>query len=181
MIYEEETFDLNGKTITLRSPKKEDSKMLLDWLKTVCDETPFLLQYGDEVKLTIEQEEAFIETRNTSDSGLMILAFVDGEFAGNCSFDSVGPSRRSKHRADIGIALYQKNTGAGLGRQMLTRLLKRIKDEGFEQAELTCIEGNDRAFHLYESLGFKEIGRIPNANKYDDGSVRDDILMVKDL
>ena len=81
MIYEEETFDLNGKTITLRSPKKEDSKMLLDWLKTVCDETPFLLQYGDEVKLTIDQEEAFIETRNTSDSGLMILAFVDGEFA----------------------------------------------------------------------------------------------------
>ena len=39
-------------------------------------------------------------------------------------------------------------------------------------------EGKYRAYHLYESLGFKECGRIPNANKYDDGTYDEDILMV---
>ena len=43
------------------------------------------------------------------------------------------------------------------------------------------VEGNDRAYHLYESLGFKECGRVPNANKYDDGTYSDDILMVLSL
>lgn len=181
MIFEEETFDLNGKKITLRSPRKEDAAMLINWLKTVCDETPFLLQYGDEVKLTTEQEEEFLEKRNASDSGLMILTFVDGKFAGNCSFDKAGNSRRARHIADIGIALLQEYTGQGLGRLMLTRLLKRIKADGYEQANLIVIEGNDRAKHLYESLGFVETGRIPKANKYDDGTYRDDILMSNPL
>ena len=64
---------------------------------------------------------------------------------------------------------------------MLEQLLGKIKELGYEQAELTVVSGNDRAYHLYESLGFKECGRIPNANKYQDGSYADDIHMVKRL
>ena len=37
---------------------------------------------------------------------------------------------------------------------------------------------NKRAYHLYESLGFEECGRIPNADKYDDGTYDDKIEMV---
>ena len=62
---------------------------------------------------------------------------------------------------------------------MLGALLEEIKSHGFEQAELTVISNNDRARHLYESFGFTECGRIPNANKYDDGTYADDILMYK--
>lgn len=41
-----------------------------------------------------------------------------------------------------------------------------------------CAEKIARARHLlYESLGFTECGRIPNANRYDDGAYSDDILM----
>ena len=43
------------------------------------------------------------------------------------------------------------------------------------------IEGNERAKHMYETFGFAEVGRIPKANKYDDGTYADDILMYKDL
>jgi ribosomal protein S18 acetylase RimI-like enzyme len=60
-------------------------------------------------------------------------------------------------------------------------LLEEIRKAGFEQAELTVVSNNDRARHLYESLGFRECGRIPNANKYDDGSCSDNILMVLPL
>lgn len=181
MFFEEENYELNGRTVTLRAPQPEDAEILIEYLKTVCDETPFLSQYGDEVKLTVEDELKFIESRNESETGYLILVFEDGEFAGNMSFERVGTSRRAKHRASIGIAYFQKNTGHGLGKLTLKRLLKLIKDSGYEQAELTVLEGNERAKHLYESLGFKEIGRIPNANKYDDGTYRDDILMSNPL
>ena len=63
----------------------------------------------------------------------------------------------------------------------MQRLLQEIKAQGFEQAELTVVGGNERAYHLYESLGFQECGRIPNANKYDDGTYAEDIFMVLPL
>ena len=38
----------------------------------------------------------------------MIIAEIDGEVAGNCSFSPVGEKTRVRHRCSIGIALYKK-------------------------------------------------------------------------
>ena len=76
---------------------------------------------------------------------------------------------------------YFRNTQALDWEDCCWNLTPKIKEQGYEQAELTVVEGNDRAYHLYESLGFKECGRVPNANKYDDGTYSDDILMVLSL
>lgn len=178
MLLAEEIYILDGKKIVLRSAKLDEAQMLIDYLKTVTSETRFLMSEPDEIEYTQKEEEQFINEHNKASDALLILAFVDGEYAGNCSFESKAGSRRASHRAGIGIALFQKHTGFGLGRLMLNRLLTEIKKLGFEQAELTVVGSNKRAYHLYESLGFKECGRIPNANKYDDGTYDKDILMV---
>lgn len=178
MILEEENYILDGKRIVLRSARLDEAQMLIDYLKTVTGETRFLMCESDEIEYTMKEEEQFINEHNKAKTALLILAFVDGEYAGNCSFESKAGSRRASHRAGIGIALFQKYTGFGLGKLMLKRLLAEIKNLGFEQAELTVVGGNQRACHLYESLGFKECGRIPNANKYEDGTYDVDILMV---
>lgn len=181
MLIDEERLTLNGHEILLRSAAAEDAQMMIDYLRTVCGETRFLMKEADEVNLTVEQEISFIEGHNRAADGLLILAFLDGEYAGNCSFDSEGESRRNAHRAGLGIALYQKYTGYGLGRILMDRMIKYAKQLGYEQMELTVVQGNERAIGLYKSAGFEECGRIPNANKYDDGTYADDILMVKKL
>lgn len=178
MILTEEKHMLNGKEIVLRSAKLDEAQMLIDYLKTVTGETRFLFCESDEVKDTVKEEEQFIREHNEARDALLILAFVDGEYAGNCSFEGKKGSRRVRHRAGIGIALFQKYTGFGLGRFLLERLLTEIRNLKFQQVELTVVGGNSRAYHLYESLGFKECGRILNANQYDDGSYDEDILMV---
>ncbi|MCI8626774.1 MAG: GNAT family N-acetyltransferase [Lachnospiraceae bacterium] len=177
----EERYSLKGKEIVLRSARLDEAQMLVDYLKTVTKETRFLMSEPDEITYTQEEEEQFIKDHNEAKDALLIVAFVDGDYAGNCSFTSKAGSRRAKHRAGVGIALFQKYTGFGLGRLMLQRLLQEIKAQGFEQAELTVVGGNERAYHLYESLGFQECGRIPNANKYDDGTYAEDIFMVLPL
>lgn len=131
--------------------------------------------------MTMEQEEAFIESHAQSARACLILAELDGAYIGNASFDVAGRSRRNAHRADIGIALYQAHTGRGIGKKLFALLLQIIEGCGFEAAELTVVEGNTRAIHMYESFGFEETGRIPKANKYDDGTYADDIFMVKPL
>lgn len=181
MLIDEERLTVNGHEILLRSASAEDAQMLIDYLRTVCGETRFLMKECDEVDLTVEQEISFIEGLNRAPDGLLILAFLDGEYAGNCSFDNSGGSRRNAHRAGIGIALYQKYTGYGLGRILMDRMIKYAKQLGYEQMELTVVQGNERAIGLYKSSGFEECGRIPYANKYDDGTYADDIFMVKKL
>lgn len=178
MILKEENYILNGENITFRSPEKSDAQLLVDYLKTVSGETRFLLCEADEIKYTVDEEEKYIEKFKNDEKSLLLLCFVDGEYAGNCSFEGRTISRRQSHRAEIGIALFQKFTGMGLGRLMLNRLLEIMKTCGLEQAELTVFENNENAIRLYKSLGFTECGRVPNAAKYPDGTYDNEIFMT---
>ena len=181
MIFEERKFTIKGKELVLRSANNDDAPMLIDFLKKVTGETRFLMMESDEADLSLEDEYEFLKKHNESDGAMLIMGILDGEHVGNCSFTRISGSRRYNHRANVGIALLQKYTGLGIGRLMFDVMLEEIQKLGFEQAELTVIDHNDRAKHLYESLGFRECGRIPKANKYDDGTYADDILMVKEF
>lgn len=181
MIFSEETHNLKGKTVVLRNAGTEDADELIRFLRTVTGETAFLACEPDEIGLTTESEIEFINRNNASEGDLIMVATVDGEHAGNCSFHMVEGTRRYKHRVMLGIALYDKFTGFGLGRLMMERLLETVRDRGFEQAELIVTEGNERAYNLYKSMGFAETGRTPRANKYDNGTYADNIHMVKFL
>lgn len=187
MIFEERIYPLGDMKLMLRSATEADAEMLQSYIKTVTGETRFLMCESDEMNITAEDELEFIKAHLESPGEMLIVGFIvedeDNErrevYVGNCSFERVGGSRRYAHRAGIGIALYQKYTGLGIGKRMLRALLEEIKSQGYEQAELTVVGGNERAIHLYESFGFTEYGRLRNANKYDDGTYADDILMVK--
>lgn len=181
MRIDEERLNLNGHEILLRNAENDDALMMKDYLRIVSGETRFLSREADEVDLTLEQELSFIERHNNSPRDLLIISFVDGEYAGNCSLDAKLLSRRNAHRAGIGIALFQKYTGFGLGRILMERMIKYAKESGFEQLELTVVSQNKRAIGLYKSLGFEEWGRLPNSNKYDDGTYSDDVYMIKHL
>ena len=54
MIFEEEKYTLGKRDIVLRSAHEDEADMLIDYLKTVCGETNFLLVNPDEVKYTTE-------------------------------------------------------------------------------------------------------------------------------
>ena len=182
MRIEKVKIDLNGHELVLRNAEKEDAAILLPYLKKVCGESRFLMREADEVEdLTLEKEECFIVNHNDSDGSLLVIAELDGKYVGNASFDRCGLSRRTKHRADIGIALYEEFTGRGIGSKLFEVILDVIKKSGFEQAELTVVEGNERAKHMYEKYGFIETGRTLRANKYDDGTYADDIHMIKSM
>lgn len=182
MKIEKRIYDINGHKLVFRSAEKEDAKVLIPYLKRVCGETRFLSCEADECnEMTIEQEENFINYHLENNKASLILAELDGKYIGNASFDVAGRSRRNAHRANIGIALYQEYIGKGIGKKLFAITLETIEKCGFESAELSVTEGNDRAIHMYESFGFKEVGRIPKANKYDDGTYADEIYMVKQL
>ena len=182
MHYPERKIDLkDGREATLRSAREEDAAQLLQYLKATAGETAFLTREPEEVNMTLEKEKAFIKKVDEGERELMLLAFVDGRHAGNCSLTPAGSFLRFRHRCVVAIALYQEFWGLGLGRQMLETILKEAAGWGYEQAELEVANGNDRAIALYESLGFRRFGTLPRNMKYADGSYRDVHWMMLEL
>ena len=88
---------------------------------------------------------------------------------------------RYQHRASMGIALYQKYTGLGIGKVMIENLLTIAKEKGLEQIELEVVADNERAIALYKKLGFQIYGTFPDNMKYKDGTYADVYWMMKKL
>ncbi len=181
MLYPTTTITLkNGKQATFRSPRKEDAAALLDYLRKTAEETDFVLRYPDEVTMTLEQEEAFIERINQSANSYMIICLVDGKHAGNCSLQ-FHDKRKVRHRGEVAIALVKKFWGMGIGAFMFEEMLQLAREYGASQLELGMVDGNERGLALYRKMGFREYGRLPNAFHQKDGTMRDEILMVLEL
>lgn len=176
----ESTYDIARRRLLLRVPEEADAEIMIEGLRTVCGETDFLLRGAEEVNMSGEDERAFINAMNRSEHDLMLLGFLDGEYAGCCSFSGNGLFRL-RHRAALGIALMQRFTGLGIGRIMLERLASEAKGAGIEQLELEVDAANTRAIELYKRLGFGTFGRLPDNMKYADGRYSDSLWMMKKI
>lgn len=173
--------DKQNRTVTLRSADVSDAEALLRYLKVTSGETPFLIREPDEIKLTLEQEEAFIRSKMQEPGELLLIGEIDGKQVGNCSVMSMGSFKRYAHRCEIAIALYQEYCGAGIGKMMMETVLQEAKKMGYEQAELEVVSDNANAIALYEKMGFKKYGTFPNSVKYSDGRYADAEFMMKTL
>ena len=71
---------------------------------------------------------------------------------------------RPTHRvhADLErVAVRRAAQGAGLGRALTAMLIEQAEAAGIEQLTLDLRGDNAAALHLYESLGFRVYGRLP--------------------
>lgn len=182
VIFEKKTINLkDGRTGILRPVETKDAEAMIEYLRIVSSETPFLLRNEDEVTLTVEAEEKLLESKRNAFREIMMVAEVEGVIAGNCGIMSNGNLRRVYHRCGFAIALKEAYWNLGIGSAMMEYAFSLAKEMGYEQAELEVVEGNNRAKNLYERFGFKETGKNFRALKYDDGSYRDEYKMVKIL
>ncbi|MCI9379916.1 MAG: GNAT family N-acetyltransferase [Dorea sp.] len=182
MVFETKEIHLkDGRRCILRSVEEKDAEAMLEYLRTVSSETPFLLRNEDEVTYTIEDEERLIRKIRKHPREIMVVAEVEGIVAGNSAISSVGGIRRVCHRCTFAIALKKIYWRLGIGSALMEYSFSLAKDMGYEQVELEVVDGNDKARRLYEHFGFKETGRNIRALKYDDGSYRDEYRMIKML
>lgn len=182
MIFGEKKIALKDNRIcVLRPVEAKDAAGILEYLRIVSSETPFLLRNEDEVTYTIESEEQLLENKRNSPREIMMVAEVEGVIAGNCGIVTLGELRRIYHRCGFAIAIKQLYWDLGIGSAMMEYAFSLAKEMGYEQAELEVIDGNNRARSLYERFGFKETGKNFRAFKYDDGSYKDEYKMVKIL
>ena len=183
MIIDDVRFQLkDGREAILRSPKEEDVESTLEYLIISAGETDYILRYPEECgKYTPEGEKKLFEQKNESPNEAMMMCIVDGRVVGNCEI-SFFRGMKTKHRASVAIALISEFWNQGIGTKMFEEMIRLAQNrEGVMQMELEFVEGNARARHLYEKMGFRIAGVHPNAIRLKDGTLLNNYIMIKEI
>lgn len=182
MLFPAETFiGKNGTSYTLRSPELADAEQMIAYLQTTAEETEFGLSYPEELNFTIKDEEDFISNYTANKGSIMISAFDNERLVGNASLSCVMDRKKTLHRATFGIAILKSDWGQGLGKKILTELIKFAKQAGYELLELEVASTNTTAINLYKKLGFVVYGERDHSLKLKNGEYSGELLMVLNL
>ena len=121
------------------------------------------------------------ERKNASSNEAMIMCIVDGKVVGNCEIIFFN-NMKTKHRASVAIALISDFWNQGIGTKMFEEMIRLAEErEGVIQIELEYVEGNARARHLYEKMGFRIVGVRPNAIRLKDGTLLNEYMMIREI
>ncbi|WNQ13843.1 GNAT family N-acetyltransferase [Paenibacillus aurantius] len=89
--------------------------------------------------------------------------------------------RNAGHRAEVAkLMILPGERRKGVGRMLMQRLEEEAKEQGRTLLILDTRTG-DPANHLYRSLNFQEVGRIPNYAKSPDGQLHETVFYFKEL
>ncbi len=89
---------------------------------------------------------------------------------------------RARHVANAGFIVAPEWRNKGLGWLLGATMLDYAKYLGYRSVIFNLVfSKNQLAQHLWERLGFSQIGLIPDAARMDDGSYQDALIMFKSL
>ena len=78
---------------------------------------------------------------------------------------------RCGHIANASYAVASRCRGKHIGEQLVSDSLRIAKEKGFRVMQFNAVvESNIHARHLYERLGFKQLGTIPGGFRMKDGT-----------
>ena len=166
----------DGRKVTLRAPKWGDLDDMLHFINSLVEEKAMILM--NEMQ-TRDSEINWIGTLLANvekDKMVAVVSEVDGKFAGSCE---ITPKRGySSHLGSLGISLLAEYRDSGIGQEMMLEAERQVRRLGVEVIDLEVFESNARAIHMYEKVGYKITGKIPEALKYG-GKYFDAIIMTK--
>lgn len=148
--------------IKLRAYQNEDVKDVMDiWNQVVEDGVAFPQDHP----LTLAEAQDFFN--NQTYAGVAVNQ--NNEIVGMYILhpNNVG---RCGHICNASYAVSSDVRGQHIGEQLVLDCLKKAKELGFRVLQFNAVvESNIHARHLYERLGFKQLGTIPGGFRMKDG------------
>lgn len=165
----------DGRAILLRAARPEDAADLLEIQRQVFEEG--ISNVSDELE-TIEERTEEISTMGAE--RLWLVAEHQGRVVGSLELHR-SPPVFLHHHLFLAIELHRDYRGGGLGSALMRQGSAWAKANGYDFIRLGVLDSNPRAKALYERLGYREYGYLPNFVKRRDGSYVGDTMMVLEL
>lgn len=174
--YPQEVTLENGTWVIFRPLLKEDQQALVEYFQGLPEEDRFCLK--DDVTDSKIIENWIYEL--DCDSVLPILALHNGRIVGDATlhFSQIG---WSKHQGEIRLTTDPQYRVRGLGTFMVQNLIDIATQLGLEQLSAELPPELDKAFYLFEKLGFKETAVLKGFVRDLKGNQTDLVLLTKSL
>lgn len=155
----------NGKTVTLRALKWEDLDDLVVLINKLVEERGTNSDLGivADKRQTKEKEAEWLSRQLTGiETGnvFSVAAEVEGRVVANSEVTR-GRFSDTFHHGHLGIAALKEYRGLGIGLEMMKTLVRESRKAGLKTVQLEVFENNAQAIHVYEKVGFRQVGRIP--------------------
>jgi L-amino acid N-acyltransferase YncA len=162
--------------VTLRPLLKVDEGALLEYFGSLPPEDRLCLKEDVTDPKIIENWIYELDY----DSVLPLIALHNGNIVGDATlhFNPIGWTR---HQAEVRLTTSTRFRVRGLGTILLQNLIDIATKLGLEQISIEIPPVLDKAFYLFEKLGFKEVAKLQGFVKDLEGTESDLVLMVKYL
>ncbi len=166
----------DGTPITLRPLLKQDEKALLEYFQVLPLEDRLCLKEDVTDPKVIENWIFELDYHNL----FPLIALIDGQIVGDATlhFSSIG---WTKHQGEIRLTTSTHYRVKGLGTLLVQNLIDLATSLGLEQLSIEIPPMLDKAFYLFEKLGFKEAAHLKDFVRDIEGNESDLVLMVKSL
>ncbi len=167
----------NNRSVIIRTARTSDAENLLNTARLYIADSEYIPKLAEEIKLTIEQEEEWINSYSENEDSLLLVAEYQGQIIGNIDLTS---NRRKimAHTAVIGMGILKEWRNTGLGTAMLTSIIEWAKqNKTLELIWLEVYTENTLGVSLYKKMGFKENGVVKGFFK-QDGRYYDKLTMT---
>ncbi|MGF3226254.1 GNAT family N-acetyltransferase [Facklamia sp. P12932] len=138
------------KNLWIRDAEIADAAKLCQWWND--GELMKYLGFPNGLGKSVEEIEDKIESY-TDEKGRLLLIEYQGQSIGEMFYDNLGNQVAEIH-IKICEAIYRNK---GLGRIILSLLIKELFNQGYQKIILDVNLQNTRAQHVYELLGFKKL------------------------
>ena len=173
-------FEVDGKKIGFRYPKKEDLDQLHKYINTVIKERAFI---GRQKPISRKEETKWLSDTLKGlkkKDEIRLIVDIEGKVLGS------GEVKRkeldaNRHVGSFGITLLKECRNMGIGTRLADTLFRLAKkDMGIRIIQSSYYSMNKASEKLHNKLGFREIGKIPKGcNHY--GKYYDEIIMIKEV
>lgn len=151
--WEKDFVDKNGETLNFRPEQATDTEMLWAMFSTLSEATVSNLI----PPFNRERVEGW--TKNIDYSKVLAIVAVTWDArivaSGSLQFN---PQPVMRHKAELGLTVYDSYQNRGIGTALLSHLLDIAKEKGLKKVHLTVRADNTRAIGLYRKFGFEVEG-----------------------
>jgi len=166
----------NGTTVTLRPLLKTDEAALLEYFGSLPPEDRLCLKEDVTDPKVIENWIFELDY----DTVFPLIALHNGNIVGDATLH-FNPIGWTKHQGEVRLTTSPQYRVRGLGTILVQNLIEIATRLGLEQISIEIPPVLDKAFYLFEKMGFKEVANLQGFVKDLAGTESDLVLMVRYL
>jgi L-amino acid N-acyltransferase YncA len=166
----------DGTPLTLRPLLKGDEAALLKYFGSLPPEDRLCLKEDVTDPKVIENWIYELDYDNV----LPLIALHNGNIVGDATLH-FSPIGWTKHQGEVRLTTSTQYRVRGLGTILVKNLIDIATSLGLEQISIEIPPVLDKAFYLFEKMGFKEMAHLKGFVRDLQGAESDLVLMIKYL